>query len=314
MAGLTRLLTRVLHDGGIPMFSFPTLEVVMDIRMRFARGLAFATVLVSGLASAQYDAAVVRAPTARNAASYDSPDARDRRAGYIEPSSSARPGVYFFKKGVDAFKKDQTAFAIEMYETSAAYAYKPAQYNLAVMYAKGQGVAIDIPRAMAWSALAAERGDRRYVAARDAINADLNDQQVARANAILAELIPKYADETAMRKARSRWKDVKLGATGSRLGYVGTLKVGAPGNSLGTSQKSDPGAKESASLSTNAWEATGGKQADASIAYRQLRESDNPYDPKFEVRSGTVKVGEIDTNPEPSTSTTTDASEDAGSE
>lgn len=280
----------------------------MDIRLRTAQGFVVAMVLLPGLSFAQYDAAMIRAPTARNAASYDSPDAKDRGAGYVEPSSSARPGVYFFKKGVDAFRKDQTKFAIEMYETSAAYAYKPAQYNLAVMYAKGQGVAIDIPRAMAWSALAAERGDKRYVAARDAINADLNEEQVARANAILAELIPKYADETAMRKARSRWKDARLEATGSRLGYVGTLKIGAPGSALGTSQKPAVDAKEaSAGVTTNAWEATGGKQVDGSIAYRQLRESDNPYDPKFELRTGTVKVGEIDTHPESSTSTTEDA-------
>jgi hypothetical protein len=284
------------HDGDGLMFSISTLELIMDIRLRVAQGFAFAIVLVSGLAFAQYDAAMVRAPTARNSASYDSPDAKDRRAGYIEPSSSARPGVYFFKKGVDAFKKDQTAFAIEMYETSAAYAYKPAQYNLAVMYAKGQGVAIDIPRAMAWSALAAERGDRRYMAARDAINADLDDEQVARANAILAELIPKYADATAMRKAKSRWKDVKLEATGSHLGYVGTLKVGAPGAQAGGLQASSKEAEESTTYGSTAWDISGGKQVDGSIAYRQLRESDNPYDPKFEVRTGTVKVGEIDTD------------------
>jgi hypothetical protein len=274
---------------------------IMKISLRTAQGLTSALVFFSALSFAQYDAAMIRAPTARNAASYDSPDANDRRAGYIEPSSSARPGVYFFKKGVEAFKKDQTAFAIEMYETAAAYAYKPAQYNLAVMYAKGQGVAINIPRAMAWIALAAERGDKRYMSARDAINANLDDEQVARANAILEELIPKYADATAMRKARSRWKDVKLEATGSRLGYVGTLKVGAPGAQAGGLQASSQEAKESTTYGSTAWDLSGGKQTDASIAYRQLRESDNPYDPKFEERSGSVKVGDIDSSTESST-------------
>ena len=39
-----------------------------------------------------------------------------------------------------------------MYETSASWAYKPAHYNLAVMYAKGEGVPVDRPRAMAWAA------------------------------------------------------------------------------------------------------------------------------------------------------------------
>ena len=50
-------------------------------------------------------------------------------------------------------KHKQYKFAIDMYETSASWAYKPAQYNLAVMYMNGEGIAVDKPRAMAWAAL-----------------------------------------------------------------------------------------------------------------------------------------------------------------
>jgi hypothetical protein len=242
---------------------------------------------------AQDDAAMVSTQTSRSAASYDPADTSDQGKGFIGPSSSARPGIYFYKKAVAAIRKKQYAFAVEMYEVAASYAYKPAQYNLAVMYAKGEGVPVDLPRAMAWSTLSAERGDRRYLAANKAIKAALNEEQIAQANAVLETMLPKYADETAMRKARGRWKDAKLAATGSRLGYVGGLKVGAPDNALGSGQKASPGDSESADVSSNAWEASGGKQVDGSIAYRQLQETDNPYDPKQRNISGDVVVGDI---------------------
>jgi TPR repeat protein len=244
---------------------------------------------------AQDDSAEISAQTPRTAASYDSADTSDSGKGFIEPSSSARPGIYFYKKAVAALRKKQYAFAIEMYEVAASYAYKPAQYNLAVMYAKGEGVPVDLPRAMAWSTLSAERGDKRYLAANKAIKAALNEEQLAQANAVLETMLPKYADEAAMRKAKGRWKDDKLAATGSRLGYVGGLKVGAPGNALGSGQKASAGDSESVSVSSNAWEASGGKQVDGSIAYRQLQETDNPYDPKQRNITGDVVVGDIDT-------------------
>lgn len=281
----------------------------MQMHARHARYLIAALAFLLVSAGAQSGAADFAAPAARAAPQYSTQDEGTRGQGIKGPASSARPGEYFFNKGVQAFKKGQVAFAVEMYETSAAYAYKPAQYNLAVIYAKGQGVAIDLPKALAWATLAAERGDKRYAAARDAIHAALTPEQADEADRHLGELSPKYADATAMKLAKSRWKDARLAATGSRVGFVGGLKVGAPGNSIGTSQKADPGSKDSATLGFNAWEATGGKQVDGSIAYRQLRESDNPYDPKFEALTGTVKVGEIDTDADASTSKTGEQSE-----
>lgn len=56
-----------------------------------------------------------------------------------------------------------------MYETSASWAYKPAHYNLAVMYAKGEGVPVDRPRANGMGG------------AREAIYADLTKEEFVRA-------------------------------------------------------------------------------------------------------------------------------------
>src|SRR5690348_7597390 len=81
------------------------------------------------------------------------------------PEDDARPGAYYFMRGVEAFRANDFEHAVKMYEAAASWGYKDAQYNLAVMYARGQGVPADLPRAMAWAALAAERNDKKYVEA-----------------------------------------------------------------------------------------------------------------------------------------------------
>jgi len=61
------------------------------------------------------------------------------------PESDGRPGVKFFTLGVQAFRKGDYRHAIDMYKVAASWAYKPAEYNLGVMYFKGQGIPVDRP-------------------------------------------------------------------------------------------------------------------------------------------------------------------------
>ena len=79
---------------------------------------------------------------------YDSKDNVDRPAGatYGTPEDAARPGERYYFNAVRAFRNKDYAFTIDMYEVSASWGYKPAQYNLGVMYFKGEGVPIDRPR------------------------------------------------------------------------------------------------------------------------------------------------------------------------
>ncbi|MGA9421923.1 MAG: sel1 repeat family protein [Rhodanobacteraceae bacterium] len=225
--------------------------------------------------------------------------------GYTGPVAEARPGPRYFQQGVDAFKKGDPAFAIEMYRVAASWGYKKAEYNLGVMYAKGQGVPVDLPRAMAWMALAAERGDNNhFTAARNAIGLSLTDDQLARANVILRVLTPTYADAVALTRAKARWRDERRSATGSKVGFVGNLVVGAhagvgSGQPIGSSNGDAPpptdsqGRSTGASVGVTAFQLTGGRQMEGSLAYRQLWESDNPYDPKFNLGTGTATVGPL---------------------
>lgn len=76
------------------------------------------------------------------------------------PESDGRPGVKFFTLGMQAFRKGDYRHAVDMYKVAASWAYKPAEYNLGVMYFKGQGVPVNRALGAAWMVLAAERAIR----------------------------------------------------------------------------------------------------------------------------------------------------------
>lgn len=243
--------------------------------------------------------------------------ARELGSAADTPEADARPGEYFFLQGAHAFLKKDYAFAIQMYQIAASWAYKPAEYNLGVMYARGQGIPLDLPRGMAWMALAAERNEQRYVDAREAIYAEVSPQQFEQANAIWRDLKKTYGDAVALRRAKARWAEVRARVTGSRVGSVGNLQVSAAG--AGAENVNDPNnpklttaidqkvsgiaAKLAGSPikgftvnntgATTPGEATGGHGVDGSIAYRRLFQTDDPYDPKLKAALGTATVGPL---------------------
>lgn len=230
---------------------------------------------------------------------------------------SARPGEYYYNLGADAVRHKDYAHAVEMYTISASWAYKTSEYNLGVMYARGEGVAVDMPRALAWMALAAERNDKEYVQARDVIASALDKNGVAQAEAILKQLLPTYGDAVALNRAKGRWREVRNDTTGSHVGFTGNLSVGSPGGQgengkspLGPvgqaverkfllTGKEGPSAGDKSggtmgSLNTGAQTAAGvlgTTGVDGAKAYAELRMTDNPYDPRFS--SGVATVGPL---------------------
>ena len=182
---------------------------------------------------------------------------------------------------------------------------------------------------MAWMALAAERNEKRYVDAREVVYAEMTKEQFEQANVIWHGLKKTYGDEVALHRAKARWAQVKASMTGSRVGSVGNLTVGVPSPSSG-----DPGHPKILSAvvaeklkkggvpiprssATTPAEATGGQGVDGTIAYRQFRESDNPYDPKFKNPAiGRATVGEPTTvkDQPPNDTSATDQPDPAGKE
>lgn len=206
------------------------------------------------------------------------------------PESDGRPGVKFFEYGVKAFRKGDYRHAIDMYRIAASWAYKPAEYNLGVMYFRGQGVAVDRPLGAAWMVLAAERGEKRYVHARDIMVTLLSKAEFAKTDALWARLKRTYGDEVALRRAKAQWAYVRTHQTGTRVGgATGELSVGVLGG--GHTPVSLNASGKPMHVATTAAEILRDGSIDGSIAYRQFRQSDNPYDPVFlKGRNGYVTV------------------------
>lgn len=206
------------------------------------------------------------------------------------PESDGRPGVYFFTLGVQAFRKGDYRHAVDMYKVAASWGYKPAEYNLGVMYFKGQGVPVDRPLGAAWMVLAAERGDLQYVKARDLMVTVLSKSEFARTDDLWGDLKQTYGDQVALRRAKARWAWVRTHQTGTRTGgAVGELRVGVLDG--GHAPKSLDMSGRSAHVASTASEVLQSGSIDGSVAYRQFQRSDDPYDPVFlQNRAGLVTV------------------------
>jgi len=206
------------------------------------------------------------------------------------PESDGRPGVKFFEYGVRAFRKGDFRHAVEMYKVAASWAYKPAEYNLGVMYFRGQGVPADRPLGAAWMVLAAERGEKSYVRARDIMVTLLSKPEFAETDRLWGRLKQTYGDEVALRRAKAEWAYVRTHQTGTRVGgAVGELRVGVLDGGH-TMPLIDASGNNQKTAMTAAQILQGGS-IDGSVAYRQFQRSDDPYAPVFlKNRSGTVNV------------------------
>ncbi|MGH8234343.1 MAG: tetratricopeptide repeat protein [Rhodanobacteraceae bacterium] len=204
------------------------------------------------------------------------------------PEAAGRPGWKFFELGSLAFKKGDYSHAIYMFKVASSWAYKPAEYDLGVMYFHGKGVAVNRPLGAAWMVLAAERGNPHYVKSRDVMVTMLSDEQFAEADKLWANMRKTYGDKVALRRAKAQWAFVKSQMTGSRVGgEPGELRVGL-GGGAGSFMPAGSGLFFGLGALTPKGSTTG------SVAYRQFQQSDNPYSPIFlENRKGSATVGPL---------------------
>ena len=168
----------------------------------FALGVALAT-----------GAALVSTPLGAQVMFFDSA----KPITFEEEISRYLPGVANFRKGLDLYKKGQASAAIDAWQTSASWAMKDAQYSLGLAYFKGNGVAADRPRGLAWLALAAERKNPRLQASLAAAWDGASDAEHQQANAIWRDLRKEYGDDVALPKAKKRF-DAEVAQLSSRAG------------------------------------------------------------------------------------------------
>lgn len=129
------------------------------------------------------------------------------------------PGDYYFCEASRQFWSGSDALARENLKDAAAWASKPAQYALGIMYFNGDHAPENRPLGVAWMALAAERHDLRYEPALISAYQQLSPSEKAQADAYWNEMKPKYADKVAARRASLRFdREYQLVAWASSFG------------------------------------------------------------------------------------------------
>lgn len=94
---------------------------------------------------------------------------------------------------------------------------KYSQYMVGFMYLTGKGVEEDRVAASAWYRLAAERGTKEFIRARDQVMNTLNDAQLAESDRLFIELRQQFSDLVVLAKAIRQDHEKLRSRTGSRL-------------------------------------------------------------------------------------------------
>ncbi|HXE67047.1 MAG TPA: hypothetical protein VN630_08405 [Rhodanobacteraceae bacterium] len=152
-------------------------------------------------------------------------------------SLDGRPGMKYFLDGAEAFSRKDYHHAIYMYKVAASWADKSAEYDLGLVYFRGEGVPVDRPLGAAWMVLAAESGNSLYVRARNLMVSLLTDAEFERMNELWNGLEKTYGDDgPALRRAKfySAWMAAHRTGTHLPNGIAGNVRDALlePGGSL----------------------------------------------------------------------------------
>lgn len=144
------------------------------------------------------------------------------------------PGDYYFCSAARYYWSGYPGLARESLKEAAAWASKPAQYALGIMYFNGDHADRNRPLGLAWLALAAERHDPSYEPAFISAYKEVTPDEMRQADAYWAQLKAKYADDVAAKRAETRfdraYRDVAWAANFGGSVFIDGLTV--PDNSI----------------------------------------------------------------------------------
>ena len=153
------------------------------------------------------------------------PDPQVLTEGFL----AAHPDVKHRMRGVEALDQQQPEAAFNEFRRAARFADKVSQAMLGEMYWQGLGVEADRGLAYAWMDLAAERGYITFVVKREKYWAELSEDERQRALDQGQAIYAEYGDEVAKPRMQRLLDRGRRNLTGSRVGFVGALKIMIPG-------------------------------------------------------------------------------------
>lgn len=142
------------------------------------------------------------------------------------PNTEHIPSKSKMRRAKEAYNAGRYKVAMEYYKLASRWADKFGQFNVGLMYVRGQGVESQPARGWAWLELSAERGYPQFVESANKVYGLLDGEQRKRGREILEEeLLPEYGDEVAVERTANYMERKRRNATGSNTGFVGSLTV-----------------------------------------------------------------------------------------
>jgi len=167
-------------------------------------------------------------------------DAPQRDSGLGVGYSEHIPSAWEMRQGRQDYVAGNFTGAFWHYMNAAVWADKFAQYNIGVMYVRGEGVEFDPVRGWAWLELAAERGYPEMVLAADDLYPMLDEAQQREGRRILEkELLPDYGDAVRIKPTARRMERERRQATGTRTGSKAALSALRVYDGSGVSRRGD---------------------------------------------------------------------------
>lgn len=140
----------------------------------------------------------------------------------------------FKQKVEDIYASGNWHRALLIYEKELApQGDKYAQYMVGYMHLQGQGVSADPAAALAWYRLAAERGEPKFMEARDELEKTLSAAERERAQALFTSLWQRHGDRRILLELIE--EDVEI----LREADVDGLGVGARGSNIASGYSGD---------------------------------------------------------------------------
>lgn len=117
------------------------------------------------------------------------------------------PGDYYACRARYHLQRNNPRQALSMLEHASYWANKDAQHSLGLAYSQGDlpSTPIDKPLGLAWLALAAERKSRGYMLDYTRARAKCSEEEIAQANELYLQLLPRYGDHVAGKRAMRRF-------------------------------------------------------------------------------------------------------------
>ncbi len=142
-------------------------------------------------------------------------------AGFL----AGHPDLNYRIEGQKALDDGRLQDALAYFRRASLYADKASQAMVGEMLWQGRGTEVDRPLAYAWMDLAAERGYRGFLRFREQYWAQLDQSERDRAVAEGQAVYARYGDAVAQPRMAAVLRRARSRVTGSRTGFVGSLKI-----------------------------------------------------------------------------------------